>query len=185
MRHTVLFPALGIALLAGTSLAQAQAVETVITPAPAPAVIAQDPVVVQPPVVVSEPAPIVETVPVQTTETVRTVRSTTRRVRRIARAHAFAPRRAATETTTTVTESISPAPVPPAVTAINQPTYTEVVRAPAAYPAPLYDVVPAAAPPPTAVVAQPPIPAYRYVYQPDRILVIDANTGVAVQALPR
>ena len=185
MRHTVLFPALGVALLAGTSLAQAQAVETVITPAPAPMAIAQDPVVVAPPVVVSEPAPIVETVPVQTTETVRTVRSTTRPVRRIARAHVGAPRRAATETTTTVTESIGPAPVPPAIAAINQPTYTELVRAPAAYPAPLYDVVPAAAPPPAAVVAQPPIPAYRYVYQPDRILVIDANTGVAVQALPR
>jgi len=116
---------------------------------------------------------------------VRTVRSTTRRVRRIARAHAFAPRRAATETTTTVTESIGPAAVPPAVAAINQPTYTEVVRSPAAYPAPLYDVVTPTAPPPPAVVAQPPIPAYRYVYQPDRILVIDANTGVAVQALPR
>jgi nucleoid-associated protein YgaU len=183
MRHTVLFPALGLALLAGTSLAQAQAVETVVTPAAAPTVIAQDPVVV-PSVVVSEPAPVVETVPVQTTETVRTVRSTTRPVRRIARAHRAAPRAAATETTTTVTESIGPAPVPPAVAAINQPTYTEVVRAPAAYPAPLYDVVPAAAPPP-AVVAQPLTPAYRYVYQPDRILVIDANTGVAVQAIPR
>jgi hypothetical protein len=185
MRHAVLFPALGVALLAGTSLAQAQAVETVITPGPAPAVIAQDPVVAQPPVVVSEPVPIVETVPVQTTETVRTVRSTTRPVRRIARGHAFGPRRAATETTTTVTESIRPASVPPALAAINQPTYTEVVRSPGAYPAPLYDVVTAAAPPPPADAAPPPIPAYRYVYQPDRILVIDANTGLAVQALPR
>lgn len=184
MRHTVLFPAFGIALLTGTSFAQAQAVETVITPASAPTVIAQDPVVVPPPIVVSEPSPIVETVPVQTTETVRTVRSTTRPVRRIARAHALAPRRAATETTTTVTESIRRAPVSPAVAAINQPSYTEMVRAPAAYPAPLYDAVPAAAPPPV-VVAQPPIPSYRYVYQPDRILVIDANTGLAVQALPR
>jgi hypothetical protein len=184
MRHIVLFPALGVALLAGTSLAQAQAVETVITPAPAPTVIAQEPVVVQPPVVVSAPAPVVETVPLQTTETVRTERSTTRPARRIARAHTAGRRRLATETTTTVTESIGPAPVAPAVAAINQPTYTEVVRAPATYPAPLYDVVPGTAPPP-AVLAQPPIPAYQYVYQPDRILVIDANTGVAVQALPR
>ena len=61
------------------------------------------------------------------------------------------------------------------------------------YPAPLYDVVPAAAggraaparrrsgPPvvPTAV------PAYRYVYEPDRILVIDPYTNIAVQAIPR
>jgi hypothetical protein len=28
-------------------------------------------------------------------------------------------------------------------------------------------------------------PFYRYVYEPNRILVIDPNTGVAVQALPR
>ena len=182
MRNTILFPALGAALLAGTSLAQAHAVETVITPAPGPLVIAQEPVVV------TQPEPVVETVPVQTTETVRTVRSTTRPVRRIARARSPARRRAVTETTTqtTVSESIAPGPVTAAVAAIAQPTYTEVVQAPpaATYPAPLYDVVPAGAPPP-GVVAQPVIPAYRYVYQHDRILVIDANTGVAVQALPR
>ena len=29
------------------------------------------------------------------------------------------------------------------------------------------------------------IPTYRYVYEPDRILVIDPTTGIAVQALPR
>jgi hypothetical protein len=29
------------------------------------------------------------------------------------------------------------------------------------------------------------VPAYRYVYQPDRILVIEPATGIAVQALPR
>ena len=181
MRNTILFPALGVALLAGTSLAQAQAVETVVTPAPAPRVIAQQPVVV------TQPAPVVETVPVQTTETVRTERSVTSPARRIARGPAPRPRHAATETTTrtTVSESIGPAPLPPALAAINQPTYTEVVQGPPAYPAPLYNVVPAGALPPVAVVAQPPIPAYRYVYQPDRILVIDANTGVAVRALPR
>ena len=68
MRHTVLLPALGVALLAGTSLARAQTVETVVTPAPM--VIAQDPVLV------TAPAPVIETMPVQTTETVRTERST-------------------------------------------------------------------------------------------------------------
>jgi hypothetical protein len=26
---------------------------------------------------------------------------------------------------------------------------------------------------------------YRYVYEPDRILVIDPNSGVAVQSIPR
>ena len=29
------------------------------------------------------------------------------------------------------------------------------------------------------------VPAYRYVYQDDRILVIDPNTGIAIQAIPR
>jgi hypothetical protein len=29
------------------------------------------------------------------------------------------------------------------------------------------------------------VPAYRYVYQDDRILVIDSNTGIAVEAIPR
>jgi hypothetical protein len=28
-------------------------------------------------------------------------------------------------------------------------------------------------------------PAYRYVYEPDRILVIDPTTGIAVQSIPR
>lgn len=46
---------------------------------------------------------------------------------------------------------------------------------------------------PAGVLAQPaaagaaimPVPAYRYVYEPNRILVIDANTGIAVRAIPR
>jgi hypothetical protein len=29
------------------------------------------------------------------------------------------------------------------------------------------------------------LPSYRYVYEPDRILVIDPATGIAIQALPR
>jgi hypothetical protein len=29
------------------------------------------------------------------------------------------------------------------------------------------------------------MPAYQYVYQPDRILVVDPMTGIAMQALPR
>jgi hypothetical protein len=180
MRNTAVLPALGLALLAGTSLARAQTVETVVTPAPM--VIAQDPVVVM------QPAPVVETVPVQTTETVRTERLTTHPVRRIARAPAPRPRQPDTVTTTrtTVREDVGLAPVAPPVAAIAQPTYTEVVQAPPpAYPGPLYDYVPAGAAPPAAVIEQPPLPAFHYVYQPDRILVIDANTGVTVQALPR
>jgi hypothetical protein len=30
-----------------------------------------------------------------------------------------------------------------------------------------------------------PVATYRYVYQPDRILVIDPYTNIAVQAIPR
>jgi hypothetical protein len=179
MRSSILLPALGVALLAGTSLARAQTVETLITPAPGPTVIAQ------------EPAPVVESVPIQTTETVRTVRSTKPSPRRVARVPAPGTPRAdsVTTTQTTVRENIVQAPVAPGVAVIGQPPYAEVVQAPPVpeltYPAPLYDVVPAGAAPPLAVVEQPPIPVYRYVYQPDRILVIDANTGIAVRALPR
>jgi hypothetical protein len=179
MRHTVLLPALGVALLAGTSLARAQTVETVVTLAPM--VIAQDRVLL------TEPAPVIETVPVRTTETVRTERSTTHPARKMARGTAPRPVDTVTTTRTTIRENIAPAPMAPAAAAIAQPGYTEVVEAPppGAYPAPLYDYVPAGAAPPAAVLEQPPLPVYRYVYQPDRILVIDANTGVAVQALPR
>jgi hypothetical protein len=182
MRSTVLLPALGVALLAGTSLARAQTVETIVAPAPAPMVIAQDPVVV------TEPAPIVETVPVQTTQTVRTERLTTHPVRRVARAPASRSSQpdVVTTTRTTVRQDFAAAPLAPPVVAIAPPTYTEAVQGPpAAYPAPLYDYVPAGVGPPAALAEQPPLPAYHYVYQPDRILVIDANTGITVQALPR
>ena len=175
MRHTVLLPALGIALLAGTSLARAQTVETIVAPAPAPTVIAQDPVVV------TEPAPIVETVPVQTTQTVRTERLTRHPMRRVARAPASRSAQPDVVTTTRTTVRQDFAAAPP-VAPIAPPAYTEVVQGPpAAYPAPLYDYVA----PPAALAEQPPLPAYQYVYQPDRILVTDANTGVTVQALPR
>jgi hypothetical protein len=60
------------------------------------------------------------------------------------------------------------------------------------YSRPVYDVAPAIAPAP--VVAAPAVAApvvatqpviYRYVYEPDRILVIDPATNIAVQAIPR
>jgi hypothetical protein len=54
---------------------------------------------------------------------------------------------------------------------------------------PLYDTDPAPvdAPAGVAPAAGPavPMPAYQYVYQPDRILVVDPMTGIAMQALPR
>jgi hypothetical protein len=36
-----------------------------------------------------------------------------------------------------------------------------------------------------AVAAPMAMPAYRYIYQPDRILVVDPYTNIAVQAIPR
>jgi hypothetical protein len=107
---------------------------------------------------------------VQTTETVQTVRPAPRSVRR----QIVTTKRTVTTTT----------PAPAATIAANpQPLYDR---------APLYDTV---APPPMpartiddAVInasVGTTIPAYRYVYEPDRILVIDPNTGIAVQALPR
>jgi hypothetical protein len=127
----------------------------------------------------------------QPVETVRTV-TTTRTVRPIIRRRVVVTRR------TTVSEYVAPvAPVAP------RPVYDVVAPAPAVaapYPRPVYDVVtpaPAVAAPvvdetvvaPGAAVAPvavgTAVPAYRYVYQPDRILVIDPATGIAVQALPR
>jgi hypothetical protein len=172
MRDQIYYTALGVALLAGTSLAQAQTVETVITPQPGPAVIA-------PPATVVQAAPTVETMPVQATETVRTVRSTT-----TPRRHPLAKTApvGSVTTTTTVRERVVPEPIGAVPVVVQAPAVSGLT-----YPAPLYDVVPAPGIVPPAVVAQPviPVPAYRYVYQPDRILVIDANTGIAVQAIPR
>src|ERR1700720_2258401 len=109
--------------------------------------------------------------PVQTvtTETVQTVRP--------------APpsaRRQGVKTKRTVTTT-TPAPVAAIAAANPQPLYDQ---------APLYDTV---APPPAPTIDDAvinasvgtTIPAYRYVYEPDRILVIDPSTGIAVQALPR
>ena len=197
MRNCIRFTALGAAFLAGTSLASAQ---TVIATQPAATVIAQEPGAM---LVAEQPAAAVATVPVRTVETVRTVRSTITPRRRVA----GRPVRSVTTTRTTVRERVIPAPalaaapMTPAVQAIGQPGYTEVVEAPGAawtYPAPLYDFVPGAvaplaSPAPGGVLAQPvaagavvtPVPAYRYVYEPDRIPVIDANSGIAVQAIPR
>jgi hypothetical protein len=106
---------------------------------------------------------------VQTTETVQTVRPAPRSVRRQV-------------VTTKRTVTTTPAPVA-TITANPQPLYDR---------APLYDTVaPPLAPAPgidNAVInasVGTTIPTYRYIYEPDRILVIDSNTGIAVQALPR
>lgn len=89
----------------------------------------------------------------------------------------------------------APAVVAPALAApppvYADDDYDDVVGPGPAVPAPVVDVAPPApvfdqAPlPPPPVAVGTPIPAYRYVYQWDRILVIDPATGIAVQSLPR
>ena len=181
MRHQLFAPAFAATLLAGACGANAQTV------------IAQEGVVTgQTTTVVTQP---VAAAPVETIETVRTVQSVT------APRHRYVSRRSRDRTVrcVTTTRTVVRERVAPAVAAVPPLAATEVVAAPATgaaltYPAPLYDVVPAA-PAVAAPIVQPvaaapvavgmPVPAYRYVYEPDRILVIDANTGIAVQALPR
>ena len=163
MRSLVSFSVLGLALVAGVSGAQAQTYTTVVA---------------QPPLVT------VPTETVQTTETVRTVR-------RVPIAH-----HREIVTTRTVTSRMVPAPAMIATTmpAAQRPLYDVAAPAPLANPddtyvsGPLYDVAaPASGPmiaPAATMMGTAPI-IYRYVYEPDRILVIDPNTGVAVQAIPR
>jgi hypothetical protein len=132
--------------------------------------------------------PAVETI--RTTETIRTVRPAPIR-------HG----RRQVVTTRTITREVVPAPriVARTVKASPQPLYDEVTPAPLAassgdYGPPLYDeavpavTVPARAATPVvvdgSVVATEPF-VYRYVYEPDRILVIDPTTNLAVQSIPR
>jgi hypothetical protein len=141
--------------VAGPTAANAQ---TVISDQPVETVITQQPVQT-----------------VQTTETVRTVRPGARPTVR---------KRVVTTTRQTVVSQPAVAP---------QPLYDVVPPAPVVartYAPPLYDVV---APAPTVddtyINAVPPagaaIPVYRYVYESDRILVVDPVTNIAIQSIPR
>ena len=162
MRNSISYIALA-ALAAGTTAASAQEVITRgISDQPVETVITQQPVQT-----------------VQTTETVRTVRPTPK---------SKTGRQIVTTRRTTVSERVVPTRI------VTTPTIVDT--AVVANPRPLYDQAPlydTVATPPTlddtVVNAQigpgTAIPAYRYVYEPDRILVIDPTTGIAVQALPR
>jgi hypothetical protein len=157
MRHPIsALTALGLAVAAGPTVASAQ---TIISDQPVETVITQP----------------VQTI--QTTETVRTVRPGTRIERK----------RVVTTTRRTVVSQRTMAAqplydvVPPAPAPVVTRTYT---------PPPLYDVVaPAPVAEDTVVAPLPPavtpIPVYRYVYEPDRILVVDPVTNIAIQAIPR
>ena len=156
MRNTIsALTALGLTVAVGPTVANAQ---TVISDQPVETIITQQPVQT-----------------VQTTETVRTVRPGARPVVR---------KRVVTTTRQTVISQRAVAP---------QPLYDVVPPAPVVartYAPPLYDTV---APAPTVddtyINAVPPagaaIPVYRYVYEPDRILVVDPVTNIAIQAIPR
>jgi len=165
MRNTIsALTALGLAVAVGPTIANAQ---TVISDQPVETVITQQPVQT-----------------VQTTETVRTVRPGARPTVR---------KRVVTTTTrqTVVSQrAVAPQPLydvaPPAPLATR--TYAPPLYDTAA--PPLYDTV---APIPTVddtyvnalALAGAAIPVYRYVYEPDRILVIDPATNIAIQAIPR
>jgi len=165
MRNTIsALTALGLTVAVGPTVAYAQ---TVISDQPVETIITQQPVQT-----------------VQTTETVRTVRPGARPVVR---------KRVVTTTRQTVISQRAVAP---------QPLYDVVPPAPLAtrtYAPPLYDTV---APPLYDTVAPVPTvddtyinnavpaagaayPIYRYVYEPDRILVIDPATNITIQAIPR
>ncbi len=195
MRNSVIFAGLGMALMVAAPAARAQTVETVVAPAAGPAVIVQGPVAVPPSGVLLPPASAVAvTAPVETVETVRTV--TTTEPRRVHR-RVVHPRTADRVTTITRTTTVRPGVVAPSAVAAGvvaaAPFYDEPLRGPR-----LYDVVtsppgfaPAVAPvapavgTTTAIAAPAAVPAYRYVYQPDRILVVDPYTNIPVQVIPR
>jgi hypothetical protein len=102
-------------------------------------------------------------------------------------------RRVTTTRTRTVRESIVAAPAV-ATTAAGAPLYIvpryynfvappapHALRAKPATPRGIAPAVSATAP----VVAVTSMPAYRYIYEPDRIVVIDPSSNIAVQAIPR
>jgi hypothetical protein len=185
MSKPISYAVLAAAVLGGASVANAQ--DVITQPLP-------------PGAVVTRPVQTVQTVPIETVETVQTVRSVDRAARRPIGHHSARSRPESVVTTTTrrtiLGERVLYAAPPvaaiaePAYTDFAEPAYTDfappAVAAAPAYPPRLYDV----ATPPAAVVTEPvygePVaPGYRYVYEPDRILVIDPATGIAVQAIPR
>jgi hypothetical protein len=201
MRFNISYSALGLALIFGASAAHAQ---TMITTQPAPAVVTTPETMVLPPET---------TRTTRSVRTVRTFVPVRRQIvtTRTVTSRILPPEPAvAAETVAAAPEPLynaAPAAVPaadfyPAPTydyGYRAPVYDYAYRAPAYdYGRPLYDVAPAPiAPaatvaPPAPVVAAPVVAPvatqpviYRYVYEWDRILVIDPVTGIAVQAIPR
>jgi hypothetical protein len=200
MRSHVLYSALGLVLVAGPSAAGAQ---TMIAPdyygQPAGAVIVPQ----QLPVTATVPQPA-ETV--QTTQTVHTIRhvpaqpahrqivttrTVTRRVVPAPAAVAASVPAAPPPVYDVAVPAVAPMPVYDAAvpaapqllydTTVPQPLYDAAVPANSDdyYSGAAYDSAPAVTPAPAGPIM------YRYVYEPDRILVIDPVTNIAVQAIPR
>jgi hypothetical protein len=171
---------LGLALAAAAPTARAQ---TVYTQEPDGTIIAQQPVVAAPAPVVAQAAQTVRTVTTVRTERpiarhrVMVTRQTTVRDRVVPPAQTVvAPTVAAVNSAPPLYDVVVPAPAPVVTDPYDdQPIYDTVVQAPAA---------PLVAPLVTQTVGTV-VPFYRYIYQPDRILVIDPSTGIAVQAIPR
>ena len=121
--------------------------------------------------------------PVQTVETittVRTIRPVTRSNvhRQIVTTQTTVRRMAATTNSRLLYDYVGTAPV------VSTPAYRSTASYGAHYARPLYDVVgtPAAQTVGAGIISP---PLYRYVYQWDRILVVDPSTNVVMQALPR
>jgi hypothetical protein len=196
MINHISYTALGIALLAGGAAANAQ---TLIADQPGAVIVRE------------QPARTVETVrTVRTVEPARSMKShhvarrasakvvTTTTTRTIVRDRVVRGPTVIAPAPATYSD-MAPAPVV-ADMPYSRPLYDVAPGAGLAEPAysrPLYNVAaPVVAPPPfvgaaPAIGAAPaaqsgmPIPGYRYVYEPDRILVIDPYTNIAVQAIPR
>ena len=192
MRMQIPLTALGLALVAGAPVANAR---TVITRQ-----------------IVDQPVETVQTV--ETVRTVRPATRTVVR-RQVITTRRTVVRQRIIPTQTVVARSVTypralydrvgPAPVMTAPAAYPQPLYDDADpayyrrplydQAAPAYRRPLYDAVVPVADNSTidALDVAPPVVGpsatqysfYRYVYEPNRILVIDPNTNIAVQAIPR
>jgi len=185
MRFYIPYTALGLALAAGAPAANAQTVITrEIVDQPVETVIAQQPLIRVPAGTVVQPMQTVQPLQtVQTTETVRTVRPARRTARQVVTTRTVTRRFVAVPTVVARTVTAAPQPLYDVATPARPITSSDDDYASP----PLYDVAA-----PTPGVAIPPVVGgysepfiYRYVYEPNRILVIDPNTGIAVQAIPR
>lgn len=192
MRVHVPCTAFGLTLAAAIPAAHAQTVYDA-----AESVVAPQPVVVAPAAAAIVAPPAVRTVrTVTTTTAAHPVRRPLARRHVAVRRYPYVTGRVAPATTTTTT-TVATMVQGPALY-VGGPLYdTEALPPPATVEPydtePLYDTVVQPAAPaiipadtaPVAVPVGPAVPAYRYVYQDDRILVIDPNTGIAVEAIPR